>query len=59
VRGLLRQVKTGDPVIVDGRGGHVLVHPDAEQRSAYLKLERDYFLLRDQLAASHRGWRGD
>lgn len=52
VRGVLRQIKNGDQVIVDGRSGHVLVNPDAEQRSAYLKLEREYFLLRDQLAAN-------
>lgn len=52
VRGLLRQVKTGDTLVVDGRGGHVLVNPDAEQRSAYLKLEREFFLLKDQLASN-------
>jgi phosphoenolpyruvate-protein phosphotransferase (PTS system enzyme I) len=52
VRGILRQVKTGDSVVVDARGGHVLVNPDAEQRSAYLKLEREFFVLKDQLAAN-------
>jgi phosphotransferase system enzyme I (PtsI) len=52
VRGILRQVKTGDTLVIDGRGGHVLVNPDAEQRSAYLKLEREFFLLKDQLAAN-------
>lgn len=52
VRGILRQVKTGDTLVVDGRGGHVLVNPDAEQRAAYLKLEREFFLLKDQLAAN-------
>jgi phosphotransferase system enzyme I (PtsI) len=52
VRGILRQVKTGDTLIIDGRGGHVMVNPDAEQRSAYLKLEREFFLLKDQLAAN-------
>jgi phosphoenolpyruvate-protein phosphotransferase (PTS system enzyme I) len=50
IRGILRQVKTGDTLVVDGRGGHVLVNPDAEQRSAYLKLEREFFHLKDQLA---------
>jgi len=34
LRGILRHVKTGDTMVVDGRGGHVLVNPDAEQRSA-------------------------
>jgi phosphoenolpyruvate-protein phosphotransferase (PTS system enzyme I) len=52
IRGILRQVKTGDTLVVDGRGGHVLINPDAEQRSAYLKLEREFFLLKDQLAAN-------
>jgi phosphoenolpyruvate-protein phosphotransferase (PTS system enzyme I) len=52
MRGILKHVKTGDTLIVDGRGGHVLVNPDAEQRSAYLKLEREFVLLKDQLAAN-------
>jgi phosphotransferase system enzyme I (PtsI) len=52
MRGILRHVKTGDTLVVDGRGGHVLINPDAEQRSAYLKLEREFFLLKDQLAAN-------
>jgi phosphotransferase system enzyme I (PtsI) len=52
VRGILRQVKTGDTLVVDGRGGHVLINPDAEQRSAYLKLEREFVHLKDQLAAN-------
>lgn len=52
VRAILRQVNTGDTVIVDGRSGHVLVNPDAEQRSAYLKLEREFFLLKNQLATN-------
>ena len=52
MRGILRHVKTGDTMVVDGRGGHVLVNPDAEQRSAYLKLEREFFLLKDQLATN-------
>jgi phosphotransferase system enzyme I (PtsI) len=52
VRGILRQVKTGDIVAVDARGGHVLINPDAEQRSAFLKLEREFFQLKDQLAGN-------
>jgi phosphotransferase system enzyme I (PtsI) len=52
IRGILRQVKTGDTVVVDARGGHVLINPDAEQRSAYRKLEREFVLLKDQLAAN-------
>ena len=50
VRGILRQVKTGDTVIVDGRSGHVIVNSDAETVSAYRKLEREFFHLKDQLA---------
>ena len=52
VRGILRQVKTGDTLVVDGRDGHVLINPDAEQRSAFLKLEREFVHLKDQLAAN-------
>ena len=52
VKDVLSAVKTGVPLIVDGREGLVLVHPDAEQRSAYLKLEREFFVLKDQLAAN-------
>ena len=38
--------------MVDGREGQVLVNPDAEASSAYRKLEREFFLLRDELAAN-------
>lgn len=50
VAGVLRQTKTGDTVIVDGREGHVIVNPDSEVLAAYRKLEREFFDLRDQLA---------
>jgi phosphoenolpyruvate-protein phosphotransferase (PTS system enzyme I) len=50
VRGILRQVSNGDTVIVDGRQGNVIINPDAETESAYRKLEREFFLLKDQLA---------
>lgn len=50
VNGILRQTKTGDTVIVDGREGHVIINPDPEVLSAYRKLEREFFDLRDQLA---------
>ena len=52
VRSLLKQVKTGDTVVVDGREGHVLVNPNAETLSAYRKLEREFFDLKDQLATN-------
>ncbi|MFO0912178.1 MAG: phosphoenolpyruvate--protein phosphotransferase [Pirellulales bacterium] len=47
---VLEQVKTGDRIIVDGREGHVIVNPDSETLSAYLKLEREFFDLKDHLA---------
>ena len=50
VVGILKQVKTGDVIIVDGREGHVIVDPDPETESAYRKLEREFFLLKDELA---------
>ena len=50
VRGILKQVNNGDTVIVDGRQGHVIIKPDAETESAYRKLEREFFHLKDQLA---------
>jgi phosphotransferase system enzyme I (PtsI) len=48
--GVLRQVKTGDTIIVDGRDGHVVVDPEPETLAAFRKLEREFFLLKDQLA---------
>lgn len=50
VVGILRQTKTGDTIVVDGREGHVIVNPDAETEAAYRKLEREFVDLRDQLA---------
>ena len=35
---------------MDGRAGHVIVNADPEQVSAYRKLEREFFHLKDQLA---------
>ncbi len=50
VSGILRQVKTGDRIVVDGREGHVVVNPDAETERAYRKLQREFVNLKDQLA---------
>lgn len=50
VRGILRQLKTGDTVVVDGREGAVLINPDAEALSAFRKLEREFVNLKDHLA---------
>ncbi len=50
VKGIQRAVKTGDTVVVDGREGVVVINPDAETASAYLKLQREFFNLKDTLA---------
>jgi phosphotransferase system enzyme I (PtsI) len=52
VKGILRHVTTGDLLVVDGREGHVIVKPDAETASAYLKLQREFFDLKDRLAVN-------
>ncbi len=49
-QGILRQIKNGDTVVVDGREGVVVVNPDPESESAYRKLQREFFDLKDQLA---------
>jgi phosphotransferase system enzyme I (PtsI) len=50
VRSILRQVKNGDVIVVDGREGHVVVNPDPESESAFRKLQREFFHLKDELA---------
>lgn len=50
VAGVLRQVKTGDTVIVDGRDGNVIINPNTETVRAFRKVEREFFDLKDQLA---------
>jgi phosphoenolpyruvate-protein phosphotransferase (PTS system enzyme I) len=52
VRGLLKTVKNGDTIVVDGREGHVIINPSSEVESAYRKLQREFFDLKDQLAAN-------
>ncbi len=52
VRGILRQVNNGDTLVVDGRSGKVVVRPNAETESAYRKLEREFFDLKDELVAN-------
>ncbi len=49
LRGILREVATGDLVAMDGREGHVYVKPGPEVEAAYRKLQREYFDLRDRL----------
>ena len=50
VSDILSQARNGDVIVVDGREGHVLINPDAETLSAYLKLQREFFDLKDTLA---------
>ncbi len=50
LEGILRKVKTGDTIIVDGRDGHVEINPNAETLAAFRKLEREFFDLKDHLA---------
>jgi phosphotransferase system enzyme I (PtsI) len=50
LRGLLRQVKNGDTIVVDGRDGHVEINPEPETLAAYRKLQREFFDLKDHLA---------
>jgi phosphotransferase system enzyme I (PtsI) len=50
VTNIIRSVKNGDTVVVDGRDGHVLVNPDSETEKAYRKLQREFVDLKDHLA---------
>jgi phosphoenolpyruvate-protein phosphotransferase len=52
LRGILRQVTTGDLMILDGRDGSVYVKPDSETETAYRKVQREYVNLRDKLVAN-------
>jgi phosphoenolpyruvate-protein phosphotransferase len=49
LRGILRDVRTGDLLAVDGREGHVQINPGPEVEIAYRKLQREYVDLRDRL----------
>jgi phosphoenolpyruvate-protein phosphotransferase len=42
LRGLLREVHTGDLIALDGREGHVYLNPGPEVVAAYRKLQREY-----------------
>jgi phosphotransferase system enzyme I (PtsI) len=49
VVGITNDVRSGDQIIVDGRDGVVLVRPDREATSAYRKMQREFFDLKDRL----------
>ena len=52
VKGILRKVKTGDTIVVDGRFGNVDINPAVEILTAYKKLESEYVDLKDKLATN-------
>jgi phosphoenolpyruvate-protein phosphotransferase (PTS system enzyme I) len=49
LRGILKEVQTGDLVALDGREGFVYLRPGPEVEAAYRKLQREYVNLRDSL----------
>src|SRR5207249_7841811 len=53
LRGILREVKTGDLIALDGREGHVYLNPSAQVEAAYRKLQREYGDVRDRLIENH------
>lgn len=50
VKDIIRHVKNGDTIVVDGREGHVLINPDPETEKAYRKLQREFVDFKDKLA---------
>jgi phosphoenolpyruvate-protein phosphotransferase len=52
VEGVMADVADGDLVIVDGRDGLVILRPDQEATSAYRKVQREFFNLKDRLVAN-------
>src|SRR5207253_5847212 len=52
VEGVMADVADGDLVIVDGRDGLVILRPDQEATSAYRKVQREFFNLKDRLIAN-------
>jgi phosphoenolpyruvate-protein phosphotransferase len=66
LRGILREVKSGDLIALDGREGHVYLNPGTEVEAAYRKLQREYtdvsrqlFENRDQEAVTADGVKVD
>ena len=50
--GIMTEVETGDMMVVDGRDGMVIVRPDKEATSAWRKVQREFFNLKDRLFAN-------
>jgi phosphoenolpyruvate-protein phosphotransferase len=53
LRGLMREVRTGDLIALDGREGVVYLNPGPEVESFYRKLQREYADLCGSLIANH------
>src|SRR5205085_3147581 len=49
LRGLMREVRSGDLIALDGREGLVYLNPGPEVVAAYRKLQREYTALCGQL----------
>jgi phosphoenolpyruvate-protein phosphotransferase len=52
VEGVMGDVENGDLMVVDGRDGMVIVKPDQEATSAYRKVQREFFNIKDRLVAN-------
>ncbi len=52
VDGIMTEVESGDLMIVDGRDGMVILRPDQEATSAYRKVQREFFNIKDRLVAN-------
>jgi phosphoenolpyruvate-protein phosphotransferase len=52
LRGLLREVRTGDLLALDGREGLVYLNPGPEVVAAYRKLQREYVAFYEGLAGN-------
>jgi phosphotransferase system enzyme I (PtsI) len=52
VDGIMNEVESGDLMIVDGRDGMVILRPDQEATSAYRKVQREFFNIKDRLVAN-------
>jgi phosphoenolpyruvate-protein phosphotransferase (PTS system enzyme I) len=48
LRGILKEISSGDMVALDSREGHVYIDPGPEVESAYRKLQREFVDLRDR-----------
>jgi phosphoenolpyruvate-protein phosphotransferase len=52
IRGALKEIRTGDLLVLDGREGTIFLNPGPEVVAAFHKLRREYVRLRDRLVAN-------